>query len=153
MLMGKVTVVGSIGVMPPKQHWLVKSEPEEWSWQDQLTRGEAGEIWSGVRNHQAANHLKAMLPGDQVLFYHSGKRREIVGIAEVTKAAYPDPTDETGKFVAVTIKAVKTLKKPVSLAEIKSDNQLAEMPLVKQSRLSVMPIAANYWQILMKKAS
>ncbi|WP_460231284.1 EVE domain-containing protein [Aurantivibrio plasticivorans] len=138
--------------MPSKrQYWLVKSEPEEWSWQDQLDRGDVGEVWSGVRNHQAANNLKAMKCGDRVLFYHSGKRREIVGITEVIAEAYPDPTDESGKFVAVTLKAIKSLAEPLTLADIKSDARLSEMPLIRQPRLSVMPIEASFWRILMEK--
>lgn len=124
-------------------HWLVKSEPETWSWE---AHGKAGtDAWTGVRNHQAKAHLKAMAKGDRVLFYHSGDAKAVVGISEVAREAYADPTDASGAFVAVDLKAVEPLARPVTLAQIKADKALAEMVLVKNSRLSVQPVSATEW--------
>src|SRR5215469_9491916 len=116
-------------------YWLVKSEPGTWSWDQHVKAG--ADAWTGVRNHQAKLHLQAMRPGDKALFYHSGEHKAVVGITEIVKAAYPDPTDASGTFVCVELKAVEPLKRPVSLAEIKADKALADMVLVKNSRLSV----------------
>ncbi len=134
-------------------YWLMKSEPATWSWQDQKKRGAKGEMWDGVRNHQAANFMKAMKKGDLVFFYHSGKEKEIVGIVEVIKEHYPDPTDSSERFVAVTVKAKQDLENPVSLAQIKAENKLSDILLVKQSRLSVMPIMAKDWRIILSMAA
>jgi predicted RNA-binding protein with PUA-like domain len=126
--------------------WLVKSEPEEWSFNDQMARGTAGEGWTGVRNHQAAGHLKAMRVGDHAFFYHSGSERAVVGIVEVTEPWQPDPTDSTGRFGMVVVRALEPRPRPVTLAEIKADPALADLALVRQSRLSVMPIPEAAWQ-------
>lgn len=123
------------------RYWLVKSEPSAYSWDHMVKDGKTG--WSGVRNHQAANNLKAMKKGDLAFFYHSNDGKEIVGVVEIVKEAYPDPTDKTGKFVQVDVKAGQKLKKPVTLAEIKSHATLKNMALVKQSRLSVSPVTAD----------
>ena len=129
-------------------YWLLKSEPSSYSW-DQLLKDKRTN-WSGVRNFQAAANLKAMRKGDRAFFYHSGEGKEIVGIADVIKEAYPDPTDKTGKFVCVDIKADKPLKTPVTMAAIKADKKLASMALVKYSRLSVQPVTAEEWKIVCK---
>lgn len=128
------------------QYWLVKSEPESWSWADQVRVGVEG--WNGVRNYQAANNMKAMKLGDLAFFYHSVKEKSIVGIVEVVREYYPDASDPTGRFVMVDFKAVKPVPKPVSLADIKGDPRLAELALMKQSRLSVVPIDAASWKII-----
>ena len=122
----------------PRGYWLVKSEPFKYSWDEFVKDGST--YWDGVRNAQARNNLAAMQKGDQVLYYHSNEGKEVVGVARVTKTAYPDPTSDDERWVVVDLEPVKPLKQPVTLAEIKSDAQLAEIPLVKQSRLSVMPI-------------
>ena len=123
--------------------WLVKSEPETWSWDDQARKGV--EPWTGVRNHQAANNLRAMKAGERAFFYHSGATREIVGIVEVARTYYPDPSDETGRFVAVDFRAGAPLKKPVTLSRIKAEPGLSHLLLVRHSRLSVMPIDEASW--------
>lgn len=128
------------------KYWLIKSEPSSWSWSDHLQKGT--EPWDGVRNHQAANNLRLMKIGDLAFFYHSVKGKEIVGIVEVVKESYPDPSDPTGKFVMVDFKAVRSLEKPVTLQEIKNHPELQTLPLIKQSRLSVMPIEKNHWDII-----
>lgn len=128
------------------QYWLVKSEPESWSWDDQVRVGVEG--WNGVRNYQAANNMKAMNLGDRAFFYHSVKEKSIVGIVEVVREYYPDASDPTGRFVMVDFKAVKPVPKPVSLADIKGEPRLAELALLKQSRLSVVPIDAASWKII-----
>jgi predicted RNA-binding protein with PUA-like domain len=128
--------------------WLVKSEPNAYSW-DALVK-EKRTAWTGVRNAQAANNLKVMKPGDHVLFYHSGVGLEIVGLAEVAKAYYPDPSDKSGRYGAVDIKPVMPLKTPVTLARIKAEPKLANLGLVRQSRLSVMPVAPAEWKLLCK---
>jgi predicted RNA-binding protein with PUA-like domain len=125
-------------------YWLVKSEPGTWSWDQHAKAG--ADAWTGVRNHQAKLHLMAMKPGDKALFYHSGEERAVVGITEVVKAAYPDPTDEKKAFVCVDLKADAKLARPVTLSEIKADKRLAEMVLVKNSRLSVQPVSAEEWR-------
>ena len=129
-------------------YWLLKSEPEEWSWDDQVKGGAS--MWDGVRNYQARNNLKKMKKGDLCFFYHSVSERSIVGIVEVIKEFYIDPTDESKKFVAVDVKAVKKLKKPISLDQIKHVKKLKNIPLLKQSRLSVMPLKKMDWDILNK---
>lgn len=127
-------------------YWLVKSEPETWSWDQQKQKGSKGDAWTGVRNHQAKAHLNAMKKGDLAFFYHSGGERAVVGIVEVVKPAYPDPTDKTGAFVCVDVRAGEALKTPVTLAAIKAEASLKEMVLVKNSRLSVQPVTAAEWK-------
>ena len=134
------------------QYWLLKSEPSTWSWQNQLDRGEKGEGWDGVRNYQASNNMKAMAIGDLAFFYHSVNEKQIVGIVEVCALYHPDPTDASGRFGMVTVKAVKSLHMPVTLADIKADERLQDMALVRQSRLSVTPVSAAQWDIIMEKA-
>ncbi|MEZ5902788.1 MAG: EVE domain-containing protein [Alphaproteobacteria bacterium] len=131
-----------------KNYWLVKSEPYKWSWDDQVKKGV--EHWDGVRNYQASNNLKAMKIGDQAFFYHSNEGKEIVGIVEVVKEYYPDHTDPKGRFGMVDFKAVKAIKKPVTLATIKETKSLAGMALLKQSRLSVSPVSKKEWDIISK---
>ncbi|MCC7305373.1 MAG: EVE domain-containing protein [Alphaproteobacteria bacterium] len=128
--------------------WLIKSEPSVYPWTQFVKDRKTN--WNGVRNHQAAANLKAMKKGDQAFFYHSNEGKEIVGIAEVMKEAYPDPTDETGKFVMVDFAPVKALKTPVSLAQIKSLPALKSMALVRQSRLSVSPVKSEEWTAVCK---
>ncbi len=130
------------------KYWLMKSEPDVWSIDQQKQAGNKGVIWDGVRNYQAANNLKKMRIGDLCFFYHSNIGKEIVGIVEVIKEAFIDPTDKLKKFVAVQIKFVKKLEKPVTLENIKKNRSLSQLPLVKQSRLSVMPIDSKSWKIL-----
>src|SRR5262249_9390335 len=124
-------------------YWLVKSEPSSWSWDQQVEKGAKGEAWTGVRNFTARQNLVNMKKGDKAFFYHSKEGKEIVGIAEVIKEAYPDPTDKTGKFVCVDIKADKPMPKPVTMVAIKADKKLAAMALVKYSRLSVQPVTSD----------
>ena len=131
-------------------YWLVKSEPSAWSWDQQVAKGAKGEAWTGVRNFTARQNLVKMKKGDLAFFYHSNEGKEIVGIAEIIKEAYPDPTDKTGKFVCVDIKADKPLKTPVTMAAIKADKKLADMALVKYSRLSVQPVTAEEWKLVCK---
>jgi len=128
------------------KHWLIKSEPSSWSWDDHVKVGI--EPWNGVRNYQAANNMKEMMIGDRAFFYHSVKEKRIVGIVEVACEYYPDHTDPTGRFGMVDFKAVKPLETPVSLADIKADPRLAELALMKQSRLSVVPIDEASWKII-----
>ena len=130
------------------QYWLLKSEPNTWSWDNQVVDGTS--MWDGVRNYQARNNLKKMNKGDLCFFYHSVTERSIVGIVKVVKEYYADPTDETGKFVVVDVKPVKKLKNTVSLDEIKKIKKLQNIALVKQSRLSVMPIKKTEWDIIIK---
>ena len=119
-------------------NWLVKSEPGDWSWQDQMSVDK--EPWDGVRNFQAQKNMKAMQVGDNVLFYHSGKERAVVGLCSVAVGPYPDPDDETGRFCLVDLKAERSATSPVTLADIKAEPSLADIALVRQSRLSVMPL-------------
>ncbi|GAA0525414.1 putative RNA-binding protein with PUA-like domain [Rhizomicrobium palustre] len=133
-------------------YWLFKTEPSTWSWEDQKKKGAKGEPWSGVRNYQAANNMKAMKKGDRGFFYHSVDEKRIVGIVEVIGLYRPDPTDEKGKFGLVDVKAVADVKTPVGLAEIKEMPELAEMVLVKNSRLSVQPVTDKEWAIICKMA-
>ena len=132
------------------QYWLMKSEPDVWSIDQQIKAGSKGTPWDGVRNYQAAKNLKSMKKGDQCFFYHSNIGKEIVGIVEVIKEAYLDKTDKTGKFVAVTVKFLKKLDRPVTLEDIKRVRELSHLALIKQSRLSVMPIDSKSWKILNK---
>jgi len=120
------------------QYWLVKQEPEDYSWDDFVHDGRTA--WTGVRNYAARNHLRAMLPGDAVLYYHSGESKSVVGLAQVAKAAFPDPTADEEGWVAVELTPVEALPKPVTLAQIKAEASLKEIGLVRQSRLSVMPL-------------
>jgi predicted RNA-binding protein with PUA-like domain len=129
-------------------YWLMKSEPSAYSW-DQLVK-DGRTNWSGVRNFQAAANLKAMKTGDRAFFYHSNEGLAVVGIAEIVKAAYPDPSDKTGKFVQVDIKPVAPLQKPVTLAAIKAEAKLKELKLVKQGRLSVSPVGVEEWKTICK---
>ena len=129
-------------------HWLMKSEPAAYSWTQMVKDKKSG--WTGVRNYQAANNMKAMKPGDQCFFYHSNEGKEIVGIVEVSKLYHPDPTDKEGKFGMVEVTAVKPLKTPVTLADIKSHPVLKGMALVRQSRLSVSPVTAEEWKTICK---
>src|SRR5215510_11256961 len=130
-------------------YWMVKQEPETYSWDDFVRDG--GTDWSGVRNYQARNNLRAMKPGDKVLFYHSGKGKEVVGLAEVTKAAYPDPTDE--QWVVVDLKPVKPLANAVQLAAIRYDKRLSQLPLIRQSQLSVMPLTKDEYDVILSMGS
>lgn len=127
-------------------HWLFKSEADTWSWDQQKARGEAGQAWDGVRNYQARNHMRAMAVGDRGFFYHSGGEKRIVGIVEVCAVAHPDPTDTTGTWECVDIRAVKDLPRPVTLADAKAEPRLKEMELVRNSRLSVQPVTEAQWQ-------
>jgi predicted RNA-binding protein with PUA-like domain len=131
-------------------HWLMKSEPSTWSWDQQVAKGAKGEAWTGVRNHSAKLFMMQMKKGDRAFFYHSNEGKEIVGIVEIIKEHYPDPTDESGKFVCVDIKADKPLKTPVTLAAVKLEERLSEMALIKLSRLSVQPVTDAEWKIVMK---
>lgn len=133
-------------------YWLFKTEASTWSWDQQVKKGAKGEPWSGVRNYQAANHMKAMAKGDLGFFYHSGDEKRIVGIVEVIGLYRPDPTDETGKFGLVDVKAVHAVPTPVTLAEIKATPALKDMVLVKNSRLSVQPVTAAEWRTVCKMA-
>ena len=126
--------------------WLMKSEPGEYSWDDLVAEG--ADYWDGVRNYQASNNMKAMRLGDQCFFYHSVKAREIVGIMEVVREYYPDHTDKSGRFGMVDVKALRPCERPVTLAQIKADPRFAEIALVRQPRLSVMPISAQHWKAL-----
>ena len=129
-------------------YWLLKSEPDVWSIKQQKKTGAKGAAWDGVSNYQARNNLKKMKVGDLCFFYHSNIGKEIVGIVEVIKEAYLDKTDQSGRFVAVTVKFIRKLNRPVSLEKIKKNKELKHLSLIKQSRLSVMPIDSKSWKIL-----
>ena len=129
-------------------YWLLKTEPDSYSWDDQVKKGAKGDAWTGVRNFRARGHLTAMKKGDLAFFYHTGDEKQVVGIVEVIREAYPDPTDKEGVFKSVDIRAVKPLKKPVTLAAVKADKRLKEMVLAKQPRLSVQPVSAEEWKIV-----
>ena len=131
-----------------KNYWLLKSEPNVWSIEQQKKAGTKGAAWDGVRNYQAANNLKKMETGDLCFFYHSNIGKEIVGIVEVIKKAFPDKTDKKNRFVAIQVRFVKKLNKPVTLQNIKKIKALSQLPLIKQSRLSVMPIDYKSWKII-----
>ena len=130
------------------EYWLMKSEPSTWSWEQQSKVGSKGEGWDGVRNYQASNNMKKMKKGDLCFFYHSVKERDIIGIVKVKNEYHPDPTDTSERFGMVTVVAVKPLKNRVNLDQIKEDKRLSHLALVKQSRLSVMPIDAKSWKII-----
>jgi predicted RNA-binding protein with PUA-like domain len=132
-------------------YWLLKSEPSAWSWDDQVKAKVTN--WSGVRNHQAAANLKAMKKGDRAFFYHSNEGKEIVGIVEIVREYYPDPSDKTGKFGMIDVEAAEKLPRPVTLARIKQTKELQNMALVRQSRLSVMPVSAAEWKAVCKYAA
>jgi predicted RNA-binding protein with PUA-like domain len=132
-------------------YWLVKQEPDTYGWEHLVRDG--GTMWDGVRNYQARNNLKAMKVGDRALFYHSGKQPEVVGIAEVTKAAYPDPTTTDDRWVVVDLKPVEALAHPVSLASIRANAALSDLPLLKQSQLSVMPVTAKQYKEIIRMGS
>ena len=132
-------------------YWLLKSEPDTWSWDNQVE--ESPSMWDGVRNYQARNNLMKMKINDLCFFYHSVKERSVVGIVKVVKEYYPDPTDLTGKFVVVDVKALKKLKNPVSLDQIKQKKQLHNIALIKQSRLSVMPLKKIEWDTIIKMSN
>ena len=132
-------------------YWLLKSEPGTWSWDNQVK--ESPSMWDGVRNYQARNNLMKMKINDLCFFYHSVKERSIVGIVKIVKEYYPDPTDSTGKFVVVDVKALKKLKNPVSLDQIKQKKQLHNIALIKQSRLSVMPLKKIEWDTIIKMSN
>ncbi len=129
-------------------YWLIKSEPDAWSWDQHVKKG--ADSWTGVRNHQAKVHLQNMKKGDKAFFYHSNEGKEIVGVSEVAKEAYPDPTDAKGAFYAVDFKAVEPLKTPVKLVDLKANKAFADMVLVKNSRLSVQPVTADEWKAIRK---
>jgi predicted RNA-binding protein with PUA-like domain len=131
-------------------YWLLKTESETFSWDDQVKRGAKGEPWTGVRNYTARKHLKEMKKGDHAFFYHSGDERRIVGVVEVIRESYPDATDPAGVFVATDVKALWPLGKPVTLAEVKAEPRLKDMALVKYSRLSVQPVTPAEWAIVAK---
>ena len=134
-------------------YWLLKSEPNVWSINQQINSGSKGSIWDGVRNYQAANNLRKMSKGDLCFFYHSNIGKEIVGIVEVIKTAFIDPTDKDKKFVAVQVRFKKALNRPVSLENIKKNPILNNLTLIKQSRLSVMPIDTKSWKIILKMSN
>lgn len=131
-------------------YWLLKSEPGTWSWDDQLKKGDEGEGWDGVRNYQASNNMKKMEIGDLAFFYHSVNEKSIVGIVSIIEKYQDDPTDKTGRFGMVVVKAIKSFTKSVSLSEIKSNQKLQGISLIKQSRLSVMPITKEHWDIIIE---
>ena len=132
------------------RYWLLKSEPDVWSIDQQIKAGDRGVVWDGVRNYQAANNLKSMKEGDLCFFYHSNIGKEIVGTVKVVKEAFVDPTDKLKRFVAVKVSFVRKLRRPVSLQKIKENKVLQQLPLIKQSRLSVMSIDSKSWKILNK---
>ena len=132
-------------------YWLLKSEPDAWSWDNQVKEGAS--MWDGVRNYQARNNLKEMKKNDLCFFYHSVNEKSIVGIVKVVKEYYPDPTDKTERFVVVDVKAIKKLKNPVSLDQIKENSKLQDIALVKQSRLSVMSLKKTEWDIIIKMSN
>ena len=133
------------------KYWLLKSEPDAWSWDNQVKEGAS--MWDGVRNYQARNNLKEMKKNDLCFFYHSVTEKSVVGIVKVVKEHYPDPTDKTGRFVVVDVKAINKLKNPVSLNQIKESKKLKNIALIKQSRLSVMPIKKIEWEEIIKLSS
>lgn len=134
------------------KYWLVKSEPGAWSWDDHMNAPKQTAEWDGVRNHQAKNNMIAMKNGDRAFMYHSVNEKQIVGVMEVVKEYYPDHTDDTGKFGMVDFKALHPVETPVTLADIKADAKLADLALVKHTRLSVMPVAAAHWKRICRMA-
>ena len=134
-------------------YWLMKSEPGTWSWQDQVNKGEEGEGWDGVRNYQASNNMKAMNLGDLAFFYHSVSEKSIVGILEIIEKYHPDPTDSKGRFGMVTVKALKSVNNPVYLSDIKENPDLKDIALIRQSRLSVLPLSLKHWKIILQMSN
>ena len=128
--------------------WLMKSEPSNWSWQDQLEKGATGEEWDGVRNYQARNNMRAMQSGDQAFFYHSQKEKAIVGIVEIIAEAHPDSTTDDPRWDCVDVRAVESLPRPVTLEMVKQEPRLADMALLRNSRLSVQPVTDTEWQVI-----
>lgn len=133
-------------------YWLLKTEPEDFSWDALVAAGRKGETWDGIRNHQAAASLRAMQVGDLAFIYHTGKERRIVGVAEVSRAAFPDPKDDSGRFVAVTVRAREALPRPVGLDTLKGDPAFADFVLLRQSRLSAMPVTTAQWKAVLALA-
>ncbi|MDW3223662.1 MAG: EVE domain-containing protein [Paracoccaceae bacterium] len=133
-------------------YWLFKSEPSTWSWEDQIAKGDIGEEWDGVRNYQARNFMRDMKVGDLGFFYHSQKERAIVGIVEVSTEAHADSTTDDPRWECVDIKAVTSVKTPITLDDVKADERLSDMVLVRNSRLSVQPVTAREWQIICEMA-
>jgi predicted RNA-binding protein with PUA-like domain len=131
-------------------YWLIKTEPGTWSWDDQIKAGAKGTAWEGVRNHQAKKNLQAMSRGDRAFFYHSGEEKQIVGVVEIISAYRPDPSDKTGVFGLVDIKALRPLPRPVTLAQCKTEKKLARMVLLHNSRLSVQPVTDEEWTTVCK---
>jgi predicted RNA-binding protein with PUA-like domain len=129
-------------------YWLLKTEPDVYGWAECAAKGAKGDAWTGVRNFAARTHLKAMRKGDRAFFYHTGGEKQVVGNVEVVRESYPDPTDETGKFLCVDVKAVAPLPQPVTLDAIKREKKLSDMVLVKQARLSVQPVTADEWKVV-----
>jgi len=127
-------------------YWLMKTEPGAWSWEDQVNAGTAE--WDGVRNYQAANNMKTMRKGDRAFFYHSVNEKRIVGIVEIAREYYPDPSDSSGRFGMVDVRAVKPMNRPVTLADIKAEPRLQHLDLIRQSRLSVMPVDEDAWKLI-----
>src|SRR4051812_48409307 len=127
-------------------YWLLKTEPDDYSWDDLKQKGVKGDAWTGVKNFTARNHMKSIKKGDSVFIYHTGDEKQVVGIGEVVKESYPDPTDDKGVFLSVDVKASKPLPKPVTLAAVKADKKLAGMALVKYGRLSVQPVTDAEWK-------
>ena len=136
--------------MKKKSYWLLKTEPEDWSWKQQVEMGVKGAEWNGVRNFQASNNLKEMRIDDECFFYHTGKSKSIVGVVKVVKKAFLDKTDRTKKFVSIIVKAAYPLKREVTLQEIKKNRDFRDFSLVKQSRLSVMKVNLKYWKKICK---
>ena len=133
-----------------KSYWLLKTEPDEWSWESQIKAGNKGAEWSGVRNFQAAKNLRSMKVGDKCFFYHTGKEKKIIGVVQVNREFYLDKTDKNQKFVSITVRALYPLKREVGLQEIKKDRFFKDFSLVKQSRLSVMEVSLKYWKKICK---
>ncbi|MFC2952646.1 EVE domain-containing protein [Marinicaulis aureus] len=133
-------------------YWLLKTEPEDWSWDQQIARGKKGEIWTGVRNAQARNFMRDMKKGDLAFFYHTGGEKQVVGVVKVTKEAYQDPTTDDERWLVVDVVAVEPVAEPVTLADIKAEPKLAEMKLVKNARLSVQPVTEKEWKLVRKMA-
>ena len=129
-------------------YWLMKTEPDAWSWDQQVKKGATGESWNGVRNHTAKQNLMKMKKGERAFFYHSNIGKEIVGIVEVIREHYPDPTDEKKIFVTLDVKAIEPLPKPVTLEQVKTEPKLKDMALIKFSRLSVQPVTAAQWDMI-----
>ncbi len=133
-------------------YWLLKTEPEDWSWDQQIAKGKKGEVWTGVRNAQARNFIREMKKGDLAFFYHTGGEKQVVGVVKVTKEAYQDPTTDDERWLVVDVVAVEPVAEPVTLAAIKAEPKLAEMKLVKNARLSVQPVTEKEWKLVRKMA-